>query len=238
MLFKIHKLFLLIKNTRLFAAWIKHQVAASVEHYCVLKKKDFLTIIDIGANRGQFSLAAKKFNPKAKIISFEPLSQPAKIFRKIFHGDPLVVLHESAIGPLKAEATIHISSKDDSSSLLAISPLQSDIFPGTQEVATSIVDIGPLDNFIDGKIIVGPALLKLDVQGYEYEALAGCETLLSNFDYVYCECSFLELYEKQKMASDVISWMASKNFVLDGVFNTSYDSNGNPVQADFLFRRS
>ena len=33
-------------------------------------------------------------------------------------------------------------------------------------------------------------LLKIDVQGFELEVLQGCETIVTNFDYIYCECSF------------------------------------------------
>ena len=40
------------------------------------------TIIDIGANKGQFTLAARYIFPKSKIFSFEPLPGAAKIFKQ------------------------------------------------------------------------------------------------------------------------------------------------------------
>jgi hypothetical protein len=55
--------------------------------------------------------------------------------------------------------------------------------------------------------------------------------------WVYCECSFVEFYSGQKLAWDIIHWLSGKGFRLDGVFNTSYDSMGQAIQADFLFRR-
>jgi len=79
--------------------------------------------------------------------------------------------------------------------------------------------------------------LKIDVQGFEYEVLSGCESLLEKFDQVYCECSFVELYSGQKLVPDVIQWLASRGYLLVGIYNPHYDDNGHAIQADFLFDR-
>src|SRR5680860_170414 len=62
-------------------------------------------------------------------------------------------------------------------------------------------------------------------------------SLLPRLDWVYCECSFVELYSGQKMAADVIDWLSAKGFRIKGIYNPSYDNVGKSVQADFLFRR-
>ena len=168
-------------------------MAASIEHTIVLRSLDCQTIVDIGANRGQFALAARHRFPSAKIISFEPLPKPAALFRRVFARDVTTVLHVSAIGPKSEQCTMHVSCRDDSSSLLPISSLQEEIFPGTSEVETVDVRVAPLDAFIDEGDIVAPAMLKLDVQGFEMEVLRGCDELLDRFRYIYVECSFIEL---------------------------------------------
>lgn len=213
-------------------------VAASIEHEQLLKSLNFNTIIDIGANRGQFSLLARGCFPFANIISFEPLPEPAKIFKNIFSADIQTKLFETAIGPETKETVMHLSARDDSSSLLAISSLQEENFPGTNEIGTVNIKVAPLDNFLNQSDIIGPALLKLDVQGFELEALTGCESFLENFDMIYCECSFIELYSSQKLAKDIILWLSNRGFHLEGVYNTSYDIFGRAIQADFLFRRT
>jgi len=186
---------------------------------------------------GQFTLAARHCFPDADIISFEPLPEPAAVFRRVFARDNATVLHEAAIGPAPEHGTMHVSAQNDSSSLLPISSLQGEIFPGTDEIATVNVRVAPLDTFLAEDDIRGPALLKLDVQGFELSALRGCEPLLPSFDAVYCECSFVELYSGQKMAADVIDWLSAKGFRIKGIYNPSYDNVGKSVQADFLFRR-
>ena len=219
-------------------AFLSYRVAAGVEHKLVLRHLGKVqSVIDIGANRGQFALVVRNVFPQATIVSFEPLDYPAAIFRKVFQGDEIVTLHQVAIGPQLGESQIHISAMDDSSSLLPISLLQSQIFPGTAEVRTQTAIVGPLNVFLKPNEILRPALLKLDVQGYEYQALQGCQALISNFDYIYCECSFRELYTGQQLAAEVIVWLGKQGFVVQGVYNPYYDSNGVAVQADFLFVR-
>lgn len=221
---------------RLLRALLVYRVLAGAEHRSILLS-DIRAVVDIGANRGQFSLAVRHWIPKASVIAFEPLPAPASIFRRVFLGDDRVILHQAAIGPCSEQRTMHIAARDDSSSLLPISSAQAAMFPGTGEVATADVRVGPLEEFVSVDALGSPAMLKLDVQGFEYEALLGCESLLSYFSWVYCECSFVELYSGQKLASDVIGWLASKDFELKGIYNPAYDRCGKIIQADFLFGR-
>jgi len=217
-------------------AFFSHGVAAAPEHRHVLGP-NLVTVVDIGANRGQFSLAVRRWAPGAQVVAFEPLAAPADRFRKVFQDDSKVVLHQAAIGPEAGEAIIHVSAADDSSSLLPISQLQQRLFPGTGEVRTETIKVGRLADFVSTKEIAGPALLKLDVQGFELEALRGCEDLLECFACVYAECSFVELYSGQALAHDVIEWLARHGFILTGVYNPCYEKKGKTVQGDFLFAK-
>jgi len=129
---------------------------------------------------------------------------------------------------------LHETMNDDSSSLLK-GHLQNQIFPGTQEVGAFSVSVKPLSALLTEADIVSPALLKIDVQGYELEVLKGCGSLLKTFEYIFVECSFLELYQKQALAHEVITFLAKQGFNLKGIYNMSYDKFGVAVQGDFLF---
>lgn len=233
---KVVKLFSLLKN-RTFVRGLLGGVAAGTEHIRLLRNLNCRYVVDIGANRGQFALVARRCFPDALIVSFEPLPGPSKVFRKIFRDDSNARLYVSAIGSEARVATIHISARDDSSSLLPIDEAQSRVFPGTQETDTTVVEVRRLDELLKSEEMVAPALLKLDVQGYELEALRGCGLLLSNFTWVYCECSFLSLYQGQALADEVITWLRQHGFHLTGVYNVAYARDGKAVQADFLFKR-
>jgi FkbM family methyltransferase len=232
------KLAAILKSPYYRTRMLRHQVAAGVEHARVLSGLDCRTVVDVGANRGQFALVARQCLPQARLISFEPLPAAAAKFRAVFARDDRVTLHEIAIGPVPGNATIHVSRQDDSSSMLSITSAQVALFPGTAEVATATVRLAPLREFIPAAVIHSPALLKLDVQGFELEALRGCEDLLDRFCYVYAECSFVELYAGQAMADEVIAWLRERGFKLCGVHNVEYDSDGSAIQGDFLFARN
>ena len=161
---------------------------------------------------------------------------PAAVFRRLFAIDKAATLYNSAIGPKAQKCPMHVSGCDDSSSLLPISSLQEELFPGTSEVHTVEVRVAPLNSFLRKEDIARPALLKLDVQGFELEALQGCESLLSEFDWIYSECSFVELYSGQKLAADLIEWLSNRGFRLIEMYNPLHDRHGQSIQADFLFR--
>lgn len=234
---RLDKLLQAMRSARLMGALLRHRVLAGAEHRRVLAR-GLNTVVDIGANRGQFALAARRWAPCARVIAFEPLQGPAEIFRRVFRGDGAVRLHQCAIGPRAARQIMHVSAREDSSSLLPISVEQTTMFPGTQEKTTVEVRVATLAEFIKHDELTAPALLKLDVQGYELDALRGCEALLRGFEWVYCECSFVEFYTGQKLADDVVAWLAARGFRLEGEFNPARDGSGRTVQADFLFRRT
>jgi len=230
---RFRKLRIILLQPVLRRAFFQHLVMASVEHKAVLNRP-LSTVIDIGANRGQFALAAREFSG-ACVFSFEPLVPPAELFRRVFSGDSGVKLFVTAIGSTKENRKMHVSARDDSSSLLEIGQAQLALFPGTHEVGTVDVTVAPLDAYLSADDIIAPAMLKLDVQGFELQALEGCRNLLPAFHHVYCECSFIELYKGQKLASDVIEYLHGYGFMLRGIYNAAYDAKGNCIQADMLF---
>ncbi|THD09548.1 FkbM family methyltransferase [Metallibacterium scheffleri] len=235
---KAAKLLRILRVADWRAALRRHRVVAGVEHAVVLRQfNGCRAVVDIGANRGQFALAARHVFPDARIDSFEPLPAPAAIFSKVFAGDGRVRLHPYAVASTSGKAPIHVSARDDSSSLLPIGSEQDRIFPGTAEVAIAHIEMRRLEDVLQRADIAAPALLKLDVQGYELQALRGCETLLDAFAWVYCECSFVELYEGQALADEVIAWLRERGFGLLGAYNMAFDHAGRAVQADFLFGR-
>jgi FkbM family methyltransferase len=197
--------------------------------------KVLATVVDIGANRGQFALVARDCFRNAPIIAFEPLAAPSQRFRASLGDDPLVTLHQVAIGPTTGAATMHVAAEDDSSSLLPITPLQQSLFAGTNEVATEAIQIECLSSRIKDEDLKPPALLKIDVQGFELPVLEGCLPLLSRFSHIYVECSFVELYAGQALAAEVIRYLDEQQFRLSGAYNVCYGPRGTAIQADLLF---
>lgn len=240
MINKIDKLIKLMHNHYYRKVLLKEHVAASIEHEQILDNlgsERIVTFIDIGANRGQFALVARRHFPDSVIFSFEPLKEPAEVFRRVFAHDARTTLYELAIGPEETESIIHVSKADDSSSLLPITALQNELYPGTSEKETRSIFEKPLDTILSPSDIQTPAFLKIDVQGYEKNVLEGCKSLLLLFSYISVECSFVELYTGQALAHEVISYLSNKGFILRNVYNIDKDKNGISVQGDFLFTK-
>ena len=157
-------------------------------------------------------------------------------YRKVFSGDRKAHLIDGAVGPEAGVFDLHVSAAPDSSSLLEIGPGQTKSFPGTHEVRTLPVRVDRLIHLLSPFRIVRPTLLKLDVQGYELEALRASEEVLAQIDWVYAECSFVSLYRGQALASQIITWLGSHDFTLTGVYNVvSSKIDQRPIQADCLF---
>jgi FkbM family methyltransferase len=232
--YKLIKLMHIICEPFFIRAMVKGAVAGT-EHRLVLRRLNFDLIVDVGANRGQFALISRKIFPFAKVYSFEPLSEPIQIYKRIFDRDPNVILYPFAIGKEKKITTIYVTKDDDSSSLLPITKMQSNLFPGAVEKETRQVMVCPLSQLIDPVLIPPASLLKIDVQGYELDVLQGCEDILQYFSHLYVECSFIELYAGQALAHQILAWLEERNFILSGVHNLYYGKNGMSVQGDFLF---
>ncbi|NPV55149.1 MAG: FkbM family methyltransferase [Anaerolineae bacterium] len=211
--------------------------AAGVEHLPVLRRIQCDYVVDVGANRGQFALAARAAFPTARIVAFEPLDVPAAVFERVFRGDERVKLHRVALGDAEGAHAMHVSHSDDSSSLLPIGEQQTALFHGTGEREQRMVQVAPLSAFIELQEISPDALLKIDVQGYELTVLGGCIELLPAFSHVYVECSFITLYQGQAIAYQVIDWLSGRGLYIDGVYNIFYDRAGRAIQGDFLFSR-
>jgi FkbM family methyltransferase len=228
-----------VKLTRLltkaeYRHGLRRGVAASVEHAGVPFSDEVATVIDLGASRGQFALFASGRFPSARIIAFEP--QPGPMAELTSLLGERVDARPMAVGAKRGTATMNVSASDDSSSLLRIGETQRTVFPGTGPVGTIEVEVTTLDSEFDGDLD-RPCLLKIDVQGLELEALKGASRTLAQVDEALIECSFVELYEGQAMADEVIALMLGAGLRLAGVYGATTDVEGRMVQADFHFRR-
>jgi FkbM family methyltransferase len=234
---RLPKLYRLLRN-REYRRGLRHGVPAAIEHETLLRALPIRTLLDVGANNGQFSLVASVSRPNLVIHAFEPLAESADKFERLFASSPDVVLHRVAAGDVDGEADIHISNRPDSSSLLPISALQSCSFVGTEEVSVRTIPVRKLDSILSGTDLPMPLMVKLDVQGYELAALKGMSRLLDRATYIYAELSFVPLYEGQPLASEVISWLSEHGFEFSDVQTIGRLPSGVGAQADVLFSRT
>jgi FkbM family methyltransferase len=215
---------------------LRHGVAAAVEHEGAALDHDYRTVVDVGANRGQFLLVAARRFPRADLLAFEPLPAAGQVVRRALGRRPVEVF-AMALAATAGTAILHVARADDSSSLLPISARQTSTFPGTDEVDRIEVRTARLDEVLVAPDLARPILLKIDAQGGELAVLQGATGLLDAVATVLVECSFEELYEGQPVVDEVVRFLGDAGFGLHSVGSLATAHGARPVQADFVFER-
>jgi len=172
-------------------------------------------IIDVGANTGQFAFAAAKFFPRAQVHSFEPLPEAVGNLNNNVSGLSNVTVYPLALGDHEGEATFHANTYSPASSFLPFTQTHRDVFPYAQETKSVKVKISTLDKVFADIELKPPALLKLDVQGYEPQVIRGGAETLSRMDYILMETSFEPLYQGELPFSRMVQLMEEQGFCFE-----------------------
>lgn len=158
------------------------------------------TIIDVGAFEGKWSEMARRVWPESKAILVEP--NTTKI-NQISKAATLLdaTLHQELLGATDgAEVTFHVM--ESGSSIMA------ERSPVARHQETRILH--RLDSIVPS--VVGPALLKIDAQGYELEILKGAQGILDEIDAVLLEVAIIEINVGAPLIADVTAFMKTLGF--------------------------
>ena len=159
---------LLTATSRIFDSQTK-----SLARIC--ESAEISTIIDIGANVGQFSIDMRRGGFSGQIFSFEPVVSSFVILQKVSATDEKWDVYNLALGREQSVQEIFVSGNSGlSSSLLEMNSLHLKNFPNSRNVRKELVTVSTVDIQIEKLgIDPGKSLLKLDVQGFEYNVLIG-----------------------------------------------------------------
>lgn len=214
---------------------LKRGTMPGIEHTLAIQMVTPSTILDVGANKGQFASVAARIHPNAEIWAFEPL-RPARLkLERNLIGRNATIL-PFALGREANDTQFYVADREDSSSLYRPASGQQEAF-GVGLRGTTQVQVRRLDEVIDLSLRPGCALLKIDVQGGELDVLDGAKGQLPYIGSVYLEGSFVELYQSQPLITECFSFLVEAGFQLRGVFNCVKTQRFGPTQADFLFTR-
>ena len=170
------------------------------------------TIIDAGANIGQFAVAAAKLFPECVVHSYEPVPECYMKLQKASAVLSNITTSSLALGDTTGELEIIVNSHMHSSSVLPLSNDHREAFPNAQETRIIRVAAGTLDGEYQDRDIARPALLKLDVQGYEDRVLKGARRMLPRIDYLVVEMSFRPLYRGEQTFRKMLELLNGLSF--------------------------
>ena len=199
------------------------------------------TVIDVGANRGQFARRAIKAFPEARIVCFEPVPEAFELLRVWAESvsNPIDIFNV-ALGsePESREFFVH-SDHTMSSSFLRTTELLVTEFPYTREKYSVQVDVHILDEYREQ--IVGTGLegivLKLDVEGFELDVIKGAPRTLENVVALIVEIHLMELFEGHPTFWDVNAFLSDRNYRFAGSFPPGTSAAGRVIGFDAIFIR-
>ena len=196
------------------------------------------TVLDIGANIGQFSVAASKLFPESNIYAFEPVPDAFATLLKNVRSIEKVSAFQFAVGASNEVREMTLNSHRHSSSLLALGDAHTNAFPWAREENKIEVEVKTLDTVADTLKFMSPVLLKIDVQGFEAHVLRGALATLQRIDFVVLETSFQPLYVGEATFVELANLMADNGFEFVGPLDwLASPKNGEILQMDALFRR-
>lgn len=218
-----------------------HFSFASYSMLTALRKQGIApaTVVDVGANVGQFAVASARTFPTAKIYSVEPLPDCLPKLRHNTRRLPEVTILPFAVGERSGSVTFRVNAHAHSSSILALEDAHRRAFPDAVEQRTIEVPIRTLDEILADCPLPRPLLLKLDVQGYETQALRGASRLLAVTDHLLLEASFRPMYQGEPAFEELLALAREAGFrfrrPLDWLAD---DATGEILQMDALFERA
>lgn len=201
-----------------------------------LRNMKIETILDIGANTGQFAKSMHELFPKATLYSFEPLKDCYEELLVQFKNVPHFQAFNVALGDETGIVEMHRSEYSPSSSLLSMNELHKISFPYTKKEILQKVDLVCLDDMISCLKLRQPMLVKLDVQGYEDKVISGGKTVLAQADIVITELSVEQLYDGQPLFEEIYKIMTSMGFQYRGNYHQLCSpDDGRVLQVDGIF---
>jgi FkbM family methyltransferase len=238
---RFNKLMYMIQNPATISLRLRN---GSVETHELLnqpwvKDLNISTVLDIGANSGQFALSFNSVNPKAMIYSFEPIPQCFQALKKNIANIEGMAAFNVGLGDFTGELDFEVNTHSMSSSFLKMTETHKSAFPETLSSTVTKLKVEKLDSFIEKIEVVKPLLIKLDVQGFEEQVIKGGENMISLASIIIIETSFKILYEKQPLFDDIYFLLKKHGFIYAGSFDQLKDPlTGATLQEDSIFIRS
>lgn len=197
------------------------------------------TVLDIGANAGQFGRELRDLGYRGRIVSFEPLTEAFQRLQANARGDRDWRVLNLALGDVKGTQKLHQAANSESSSLLEMLPLHLEAAPHSRYRGEETVRVETLDAVFD-EVCQGARniYLKIDTQGYEAQVLRGAARSLERIDTIQIEMSLAPLYAGQALFGDLHADLGARGYVLVGAENNFGDARtGHLLQIDGIFHR-
>lgn len=189
-------------------------------------------VVDGGAHIGNWTKMVSEFLPNSKYILIEP--NPI-IYSRIddnLSGKKIdYTIIKKALGAQKGNMELNIWENVDSD-LTGSSLCEHVRGEATKKINCELID---LDSIID-IYKQAPDFIKLDLQGFELQALQGAKEILKSAELMIIEFGCLDAYINRTSVRDLIDIMYENSYCLYDVMDLNYRPFDNALTAgDFIF---
>jgi FkbM family methyltransferase len=197
------------------------------------------TVLDVGANSGQFAQGLRRLGYSGRILSFEPLSTAFKALKANAESDRAWDVFNFAVGDAEAKHEINIAGNSYSSSLLKMLPSHLKSAPESKYIGKETIDVKTIDSLYGDICKTSKHVyLKIDTQGFESKVLKGAENSLKHIGTIQMEMSLVPLYDGEMIFGDMCAYMAAKGYTIIAIESGFSDSaSGQLLQVDGIFHR-
>ena len=193
-------------------------------------------VIDGGAHKGSTVEAFFKICPHAEFHCFEPDTVLASDLKIKFIELNNVFVVNKAIGDVPGNAMLNINASRPTNSLLPTADnVSSNIEQLCQTIEQQEVEVITIDAYCE---TIGHStidIIKLDLQGYDYQALLGAAKTIKNVKVVLTEVLFTEIYKGSHLFPDIMNVMADYGFKLYTLSGIHYGNSNELLWADAIF---
>ncbi len=206
------------------------------EHQSWLDSLNIRTVLDVGAHAGEFSSMVREVLPQARILAFEPLSEPFQKLVSVMQNAGQFEAFNVALGAASGELTMFQNEYTPSSSLLRLADPHKEAFSYARRETPTLIRVMRLDDVVPTLALSDEIFIKIDAQGYEDKVIAGGEKLIARARLLVVEVSFKALYERQPLFADVFKLLGAYGFKYVGSLDQLRSPiDGSILQADAAF---
>jgi FkbM family methyltransferase len=209
-----------MRGARVFGAWMELDLSEHIQRMIYLGAyereetrlvlgylRPGMTVLDVGANVGYYTLAAAaRVGPKGRVIAVEPSPYAADRLAATVSANAIehVRIERLALGSRSADLPLYLPLPDNHAPSLLGDPGR----------ASVTVPVRTLDACLPDWAVDRVDLLKLDVEGYEAEVLAGASVALSagRIRAILCEFNDPWLQRAGRGAADLYRQLLDAGF--------------------------
>lgn len=213
----------------------KHEL--EIEH--LIKAYQICTVLDVGANIGQYGKYLRIGGYQNNIISFEPIKEVFLKLEKLSSKDPQWDVYNIALGDFDGDSEINISENTVSSSVREMKSTQIEASPESAYVSKQKIVVRTLDSLIQELNIKRENIyMKIDTQGFEKNVLLGAANSLKFIDTLQLEMSTQPLYDGEDLYYQLSEFLYDSGYRLIKIIRGHTKPDGELLQFDGVFRRN